>query len=163
MRGRDQGPLPHRLCRIIPRCHRRFSARAQILTPHRVHSTFVPVAARKARKGCGTEARAVDTTHVGWKTEPVMDDRDLASIPWSRPGTDLRLRRHGPRKARFFLIRPRGNAGDSSFFAGCGIPPGSGAKPSAWPAHGCRDPTERRCPPAARSRRRAGIRARRAG
>ena len=41
-----------------------------------------------------------DTTHVGWKTEPVREDQGNGPERRSRPGTDWRLAGQGPRKAR---------------------------------------------------------------
>ena len=41
-----------------------------------------------------------DTTHVGWKTDPVRDDREKATELRSRPGTDWRPDGRGPRMAR---------------------------------------------------------------
>jgi hypothetical protein len=61
------------------------------------HGRFAP---RGVEERWRRSLRLADTTHVGWKTDPVKDDRGRAPILRSRPGTDLRLEGQGPGTAR---------------------------------------------------------------
>ena len=66
--------------------------------------SIVHLGAGSTRKPWRQPMHSADRTHVGWISDPVMDDRELALAFRSRPRTDRRLAGQGPRKAHLACL-----------------------------------------------------------